>query len=73
MKKRFTFLLGAILLVMFGIALLPSCSRAQDKPRARDIGVPFEGTPGAFNAITDVQGVEVGHTTMISGDGALVV
>jgi len=73
MKHRFTFLLEAILLVMVGVALLPSCSRAQDKPRARDIGVPFEGIPGPLNAITDVQGVEVGHTTLISGDGPLVV
>ncbi len=39
------------------------------KPRARDLGVPLEGTPGARNAITDVAGVEVGHTTLISGDG----
>lgn len=38
------------------------------KPRARDLGVPFEGTPGSLNAITDVSGVEVGHTTLISGD-----
>jgi D-aminopeptidase len=37
--------------------------------RARDLGVPFEGTPGANNAITDVPGVEVGFTTLISGDG----
>ena len=43
------------------------------KPRARDLGVPFEGTPGALNAITDVAGVEVGHTTLIRGDGKLVV
>lgn len=41
----------------------------QSKPRARDLGVPFEGTPGAFNAITDVKGVEVGYTTLISGEG----
>ena len=46
---------------------------AQDKPRARDLGVPFDGTPGANNAITDVQGVEVGHTTLISGSGKLKV
>ncbi len=38
------------------------------KVRARDLGVPFEGTPGAYNAITDVPGVEVGFTTLISGD-----
>jgi D-aminopeptidase len=46
---------------------------AQPKPRARDLGVPFDGTPGALNAITDVAGVEVGVTTLISGDGALKV
>ncbi len=44
---------------------------AQSKPRARDLGVPFEGTPGPLNAITDVQGVEVGHRTLISGEGPL--
>src|SRR5882672_906842 len=41
--------------------------------RARDIGIPFEGMPGKFNAITDVAGVEVGYTTLISGDGKLEV
>src|SRR6187431_1934937 len=39
------------------------------KPRARDIGIPFDGTPGKFNAITDVKGVEVGYSTIISGEG----
>jgi D-aminopeptidase len=48
-------------------------SFAQAKPRARDLGVPFDGTPGANNAITDVGGVEVGHTTLISGSGKLKV
>jgi L-aminopeptidase/D-esterase-like protein len=43
------------------------------KPRARDLGVPFDGTPGALNAITDVAGVFVGHTTLISGEGKLQV
>src|SRR5208282_6861418 len=47
--------------------------QAQAKPRARDLGVPFDGTPGANNAITDVKGVEVGNTTLISGSGKLVV
>jgi D-aminopeptidase len=42
------------------------------KPRARDLGIPFEGTPGTHNAITDVAGVEVGFTTLIQGDGALI-
>src|SRR5919199_3369467 len=46
---------------------------AQSRPRARDLGVPFDGTPGPLNAITDVRGVEVGQTTLISGDGRLVV
>jgi D-aminopeptidase len=46
---------------------------AQTKPRARDLGVPFDGTPGPNNAITDVKGVEVGHTTLISGSGKLKV
>jgi D-aminopeptidase len=45
---------------------------AQSKPRARDLGVPFDGTPGTYNAITDVKGVEVGHTTLISGEGKLI-
>src|ERR1700751_1140725 len=41
--------------------------------RARDLGVPFDGTAGPLNAITDVRGVEVGHTTLISGQGPLKV
>jgi D-aminopeptidase len=45
----------------------------QSKPRARDLGVPFEGVPGSLNAITDVAGVEVGAVTLIEGDGTLVV
>jgi D-aminopeptidase len=43
------------------------------KKRARDLGIPLPGTPGPLNAITDVAGVEVGHTTLIEGDGQLVV
>jgi L-aminopeptidase/D-esterase-like protein len=45
----------------------------QAKPRARDLGIPFDGAPGPQNAITDVQGVEVGHTTLVSGSGKLAV
>ncbi len=41
--------------------------------RARDLGVPFDGSTGPLNAITDIPGLEVGHTTLISGDGKLVV
>jgi D-aminopeptidase len=54
-------------------AVLSIDSAAQQKPRARDLGIPFEGNPGPYNAITDVAGVEVGHTTLISGDGPLRV
>ena len=45
------------------------------KPRARDLGISalIGGTPGAADAITDVAGIEVGHTTLISGSGPLVV
>ncbi len=52
---------------------LSSLVFSQVKPRARDLGVPFDGTPGTNNAITDVKGVEVGHTTLISGSGKLKV
>ena len=41
----------------------------QNRPRARDLGVPFDGTPGALNAITDVRGVEVGMSTIVRGEG----
>jgi len=57
-------------------SVFPSPSQAQEsvkKERARDLGVPFDGTPGKLNAITDVSGVEVGHTTLISGEGKLQV
>jgi D-aminopeptidase len=48
-------------------------ARAQAKPRARELGVPFDGTPGPLNAITDISGIEVGQVTLISGEGRLVV
>jgi L-aminopeptidase/D-esterase-like protein len=64
-------------LQMLGILLflvsLTFLAVAQNEPRARDLGVPFDGKPGAFNAITDVKGVEVGQTTLISGSGKLQV
>jgi len=41
------------------------------KARAREVGVPFDGTPGRLNAITDVEGVEIGQTTLILGEGPL--
>ncbi|HKH60387.1 MAG TPA: P1 family peptidase [Flavitalea sp.] len=52
-----------LLVLIFGYAI-----HAQ-KPRARDIGIPFEGKTGRYNAITDVKGVEVGYSTVISGHG----
>ena len=63
-----------IALVVCGFVLFCSpLSAAAAKPRARELGVPFDGRPGVFNAITDVAGVEVGHTTLISGSGPLKV
>ena len=58
-------------LVLLLLATLASAQSA--KPRARDLGVPFDGTPGRLNAITDVAGVEVGLVTLIDGDGAVQV
>jgi D-aminopeptidase len=54
------------------IFFLTSIFAVAQKPRARDLGIPFEGIPGKFNAITDVAGVTVGHTTIISGTGKLI-
>ncbi len=59
--------------VVVAAILFSSLLAAQTKPRARDLGVPFDGAPGPWNAITDVKGVEVGHTTLISGEGPLKV
>ncbi|MEQ9562029.1 MAG: P1 family peptidase [Woeseiaceae bacterium] len=47
------------------LLLLPAMALAQGEPRARDLGIPFDGTPGKWNAITDVAGIEVGHDTII--------
>jgi D-aminopeptidase len=63
------YLTGLQLLVVF----VATASTAQTKPRARGLGVPFDGKPGPLNAITDVKGVEVGFTTLISGEGKLQV
>ena len=58
--------------ILFAAALLFSFPLEAQKPRARALGIPFQGTPGPLNAITDVAGVEVGHVTLISGSGKLV-
>jgi L-aminopeptidase/D-esterase-like protein len=54
-------------------AAMSSAPQSQARPRARDLGVPFEGTPGPLNAITDVSGVAVGHATIVTGEGPLVI
>jgi D-aminopeptidase len=59
-----------ILLVLVGSVTNAS---AQTALRSRDLGVPFEGTSGPLNSITDVNGVEVGYRTLISGEGKLQV
>jgi len=59
--------------ILIFLVAVATAATAQTKSRARDLGVPFDGTPGPFNAITDVKGVEVGHTTLISGSGKLKV
>jgi D-aminopeptidase len=67
--RTFAIVLGSLLAVTFASAQ----GTAPAKPRARDLGVPFDGTPGPLNAITDVSGVAVGHTTLISGEGKLQI
>jgi len=61
------------LAALVSILLACSVAAAAAATRARDLGVPFDGTPGLLNAITDVPGVEVGHATIISGEGKLEV
>ena len=66
--------LAVPVLLLASLAAGVACgAEAAHQERARDLGVPFDGTPGPLNAITDVEGVLVGHTTLISGSGKLVV
>ncbi|HQZ40035.1 MAG TPA: P1 family peptidase [Vicinamibacterales bacterium] len=58
--------------VVFAVLALPAAPQAQ-KPRERDLKLPIGGQAGPLDAITDVSGVEVGHTTLMSGNGPLVV
>jgi len=62
-------LLGAVLLSVLAF----DEAWSQTKARGRDLGIPFDGTPGRFNAITDVPGVEVGYATLIEGEGKRTV
>src|SRR5271165_606397 len=63
------FRFAAVFMVFAAVSVMAQ----SNEPRARDLGIPFDGTPGPLNAITDVAGVEVGFTTLISGSGKLVV
>jgi D-aminopeptidase len=71
--RRTLVLAGLTALILAGPMPDARAADAGPRPRARDLGVPFDGTPGPLNAITDVAGVLVGHTTLISGSGKLVV
>ncbi|HXW17788.1 MAG TPA: P1 family peptidase [Candidatus Acidoferrales bacterium] len=71
MTLRTLLRLSSTLLAFTAFSL--TASAQSQKPRARDLGVPFDGAPGPLNAITDVKGVEVGHRTLISGEGKLQV
>ena len=62
----------AILLFSLLLTLKNSAAQQKSKPRARDLGIPFDGRPGTFNAITDVPGIEVGYSTIIRDTGMLV-
>ncbi|MHB8410549.1 MAG: DmpA family aminopeptidase [Candidatus Acidiferrales bacterium] len=63
-----------VLSTTLALAFSPVCfAQQQRQPRARDLGVPFEGTPGPLDSVTDVSGVEVGYKTLISGSGKLDV
>ncbi len=62
-----------VLLVAAAAVAVSSAAETPPRPRARDLGIRFDGTPGPRNAITDVAGVEVGHTTLVAGEGPLVV
>jgi D-aminopeptidase len=70
MKKGYAVLALSVFLISTAGA---SQAWAQTKPRARDLGVPFDGAPGLHNTLTDVKGVEAGHSTLISGNGKLEV
>jgi len=62
-----------VVAALLGFFQILEVAFAQPKPRARDLGIPFDGNPGPLNAITDVKGVQVGHVTLVSGNGKLEV
>jgi D-aminopeptidase len=76
MKGRHLALSIALTASLLSLSMLSAREPQKSPPanktvRARDLGIPFDGKPGPFNAITDVMGVEVGYTTLISGEGKL--
>jgi D-aminopeptidase len=76
MNPTYALAAAVVLQVLAAPNRLPAQNPSQAHPpelRARDLGVPFDGTPGRFNAITDVAGVEVGYKTLVSGEGKLIV
>jgi D-aminopeptidase len=72
-KTVFASAIVALCLIVAASIARGQHGKSERELRARDLGVPFEGTPGLLNAIADVKGVEVGYRTLISGDGKLVV
>jgi L-aminopeptidase/D-esterase-like protein len=60
-----------LVLLLLSSTLTWAQSPSAVKPRARDLGIPFNGTPGTYNSITDVKGIEVGYKTLIKGSGKL--
>ena len=66
---RCALIIGVVIMMI----LFSGIVSGQSRPRARDLGIPFEGGAGPLNAITDVKGVEVGQVTLISGEGTLKV
>ncbi|WP_233420941.1 P1 family peptidase [Xenorhabdus nematophila] len=60
-------------IIILSISAVIASNSLADEIRARDLGIPFSGVTGKYNAITDVQGVEVGYSTIIEGDGKLEV
>src|SRR5437899_3436390 len=81
LPSHFRLLLILILILLLLIAAsareaIPRPTKVEARAkivRARDLGIPFDGTPGKFSAITDVPGVEVGYPTLISGEGKLEI
>jgi len=72
MRTRILCLVGLTAFSLGSATFAGGAEDTAESTRARDLGVPFSGEPGSLNAITDVRGVEVGHTTLIEGEGKLV-